>query len=87
MTRTEKDHFIKWARGLSDSELEKEYYDASYACLGSEAEEMYERGWDMDDIIERDKYERDLGVKAGILEGICVERGIQLWKEGDDYES
>lgn len=87
MTRTEKDHFIKWARGLSDSELEKEYYDASYACLGSEAEEMYERGWDMDDIIERDKYERDLGVKAGILEGICVERGIQLWKECDDYES
>lgn len=84
MTRTEKDHFIKWAKGLSDSELEKEYYDASYACLGSEAEEMYERGWDMDDIIERDKYERDLGVKAGILEGICVERGIQLWKEGAD---
>ena len=80
MTRTEKDHFIKWARGLSDSELEKEYYDASYACLGSEAEEMYERGWDMDDIIERDKYERDLGVKADILEAICVERGIKLWK-------
>ena len=84
MTRTEKDHFIKWARGLSDSELEKEYYDASYACLGSEAEEMYERGWDMDDIIERDKYERDLGVKAGILEGVCAERGIQLYEEGAD---
>ena len=86
MTRTEKDHFIKWARSLSDSELEKEYYDASYACLGSEAEEMYERGWDMDDILERDKYERDLGVKAGILEGVCAERGIQLWEEGDDNE-
>lgn len=84
MTRTEKDHFIKWARSLSDSELEKEYYDASYACLGSEAEEMYERGWDMDDILERDKYEHDLGVKAGILEGVCAERGIQLWEEGAD---
>ena len=80
MTRTEKFSFIKWARSLSDSELEKEYYDASYACLGSEAEEMYERGWDMDDIIERDKYERDLGVKADILEAICVERGIKLWE-------
>ena len=80
MTRTEKFHFIKWARSLSDSELEKEYYDASYDCLGSETEEMYERGWDMDDIIERDKYERDLGVKADILEAICVERGIKLWK-------
>ena len=80
MTRTEKFSFIKWARSLSDSELEKEYYDASYDCLGSEAEEMYERGWDIDDIIERDKYERDLGVKADILEAICVERGIKLWE-------
>ena len=80
MTRIEKVHFIKWARSLSDSELENEYYDAPYDCLGSEAEEMYERGWDMDDIIERDKYERDLGVKADILEAICVERGIKLWK-------
>ena len=84
MTRIEKAHFIKWARSLSDSELEKEYYDALYDCLGSEAEKMYERGWDMDDIIEREEYERDLCVKADILEGICVERGIQLWKEGAD---
>lgn len=80
MTRAEKFSFIKWARSLSDSELEKEYYDASYDCLGSEAEEMYERGWDIDDIIEMDKYERDLGVKADILEAICVERGIKLWE-------
>ena len=84
MTRTEKDHFINWARTLSDSELEKEYYAALFDCLGSEAEEMYERGWDMDDILERDKYERDLGIKAGILEGICIERGIKLWEEGDN---
>lgn len=84
MTRTEKDHFINWARTLSDSELEKEYYAASFDCLGSEAEEMYERGWDMADILKRDKYERDLGIKAGILEGICIERGIKLWEEGDN---
>lgn len=82
MTKTEKDHFINWARTLSNSELEKEYYEISFDCLGSEAEEMYERGWDMVDILERDKYERDLGVKVGILEGICIERGIKLWEEG-----
>lgn len=83
MTRTEKDHFIKWARGLSDEELEREFYDASFSCLGSAAEEMYERGYDMADILEQEKYERDLGVKAGILEGLCVERGIKLWEEAD----
>jgi hypothetical protein len=81
VTRTEKDSFVKWARGLSDEELEKQYYDMTFACLGSEAEEMYERGYDVVDIMEREKYERDLGVRAGILEGICAERGIRLWEE------
>ena len=38
----------------------------------------------MADILKRDKYERDLGIKAGILEGICIERGIILWEEGDN---
>lgn len=83
MTRTEKNHFTKWARGLSDEELERHYYDLALSCLGSEAEEMYERGWDISDILEREKYERDLGVQQGILEGICMERGIPLWEEAD----
>ena len=83
MTRTEKASFVKWARGLSDEELERQYYDMTFACLGSEAEEMYERGYDVVDIMEREKYERDLGVRAGILEGICIERGIPLWEEAD----
>ena len=83
MTRTEKDRFIKWARQLSGEELERQYYDIAFACLGSEAEEMYERGYDIVDIMEQEKYERDLGVRAGILEGVCAERGIPLWKDGD----
>lgn len=83
MTQTEKNHFVKYARGLPDKELEKMYYSLSYDCLGSVAEEMYERGYDMADVLEQEKYERDLGVKAGILEGLCAERGIQLW-EGEE---
>lgn len=83
MTRTEKNRFTKWARGLSDEELERQYYDLTFSCLGSAAEEMYERVWDIRDILEREKYERDLGVQQGILEGICRERGIPLWEEAD----
>lgn len=81
MTRTEKAHFVKWANSLSDVELEKNYYESVLDCLGSEAEEMYERGYDMADILEQEKYERDLMVKADILEGICIERGIKLWED------
>lgn len=81
MTRTEKAHFVKWANGLSDAELRDIYYDAVFECLGSAAEEMYERGYDMADILEQEKYERDLMVKSDILEGICMERGIKLWED------
>lgn len=81
MTRSERAKLIKWAKSLSDDELEQEYYKAVFDSLGSEAEEMYERGYDMADILEREKYEHYLGVKAGILEGLCVERGIPLWEE------
>lgn len=81
MTRTERTHFVKWANSLSDEELEKNYYESVLYCLGSEAEEMYERGYDMADILEQEKYERDLMVKADILECICMERGIKLWEE------
>lgn len=83
MTRTEKNRIVKWARGLTDEELKEQYYKAVYDSLGSEAEEMYERGWDIADIRAQEEYERDLGVTAGILEGICVERGIPLWEEAD----
>lgn len=82
MTRAERAKLKKWAQSLSDEELGQEYYKAVFDSLGSEAEEMYERGYDMADILEREKYEQYLGVKADILERLCVKRGIPLWKEG-----
>ena len=41
---------------------------------------MYERGWDRQDVIEREKYEKWLGQKADLLESLCYERGIKLWE-------
>ena len=80
MIKTERNAIIKWASTLSDEELEKEYYDAAFDTLGSQAEEMYERGWDMQDIIEREKYEKWLCQKADLLEQLCYERGIKIWE-------
>jgi hypothetical protein len=81
MTKAERNKIIKWANTLTDEELEKEYYDGVFDCLGSEAEEMYERGWDMHDVIEREKYEKWLLQKSHLLEQLCAERGIKLWEE------
>ena len=85
MTKAERKAIKDWASKLSNDELETEYYKAVFDSLGSEAEEMYERGWDMADVLEREKYERDLIVKSDILEKLCVERGIMLWEEGADH--
>lgn len=81
MTKSERNQIIKWANTLTDDELEEEYYRAAWDTLGSEAEEMYERGWDMKDIIERERFERWLIQKSHLLEQICYERGIKLWEE------
>ena len=81
MTKSEKNDIIKWANTLTDEELEKEYYDAVFDTLGSQAEEMCERGWDMQDVIEREKFEKWLMQKADLLEQLCYERGIKLWEE------
>jgi hypothetical protein len=80
MTKSERNQIIKWANDLTDEELEKEYYDAAYDTLGSEAEEMYERGWDMGDVLEREKFEKWLGQKSDLLEALCYGRGIKLWE-------
>ena len=84
MTKSERNQIIKWANTLTDDELEKEYYQASWDTLGSQAEEMYERGWNMQDVIERNEYEKWLDQKCDLLERLCCERGIELWGDTDE---
>jgi hypothetical protein len=80
MTKAERNQIIKWAKTLTDEQLKGEYYDAVFNCLGSQAEEMYERGYDMIDIREREKYEDWLCQRVDVLEMLCEERGIKLWE-------
>ena len=87
MRKSEKNALLEWAKNLTDDELETEYYNSVYDTLGSEAEEMYERGYDICDIKEREKYEKYLNEKCHILETLCKERGIELWKENEVSEN
>lgn len=81
MNKREFAKLKKWADTLTDEQLKKEYYDAVLNTLGSQAEEMYERGYDIADIREREKFERWLLKQSDMLEDICRERGITLWEE------
>ena len=80
MKKIRRNDIIAWTRTLSDEELEKEYYDAVYNSLGSQAEKMCELDYDALDIREQEDRERFLNEKSGLLELICKERGIELWK-------
>lgn len=81
MKKSEKNAIIKWANSLTDGELEKEYYNAVYNSLGSETEEMYELGYDMRDIQERESYEKYLCQRSDLLGELCEQRGIKLWEK------
>lgn len=80
MNKREFAKLKRWTDTLTDEELEKEYYDTTFETLGSQAEEMYERGFDEADIREREKYERWLSRRSDMLGVICRERGIALWE-------
>ena len=79
MNQRELKKLKKWTDTLTDEQLKKEYYDAVYQTLGSQCEEMYERGYDIADILEREKYEKELGRQSDMLEYLCTERNIKLW--------
>lgn len=81
MTQKERNALVKWANGLSVAELETEYYNAVYDSLGSQTEAMYELGYDMRDIQEREEFEKFLCIKADILENECLKRNIKLWEK------
>jgi hypothetical protein len=42
---------------------------------------MYELGYDIADIIEREKYEDYLDQRSDLLGRLCEERGIKLWEK------
>ena len=86
MRKREKEQIRKEVEKLTNEQLEAKYYKAVYDCLGSQTDRMYELGYDMRDIIERDKYETYLCEYADVLEAICQERGIELWKEEEAKE-
>ena len=81
MKSSEKNAVLKWAENLTNEELEDEYYKAVYSSLGSLVEDMYELGYDLRDIDEREKHEKFLSDKADILCALCEERGIKLWEK------
>lgn len=80
MKKAERERIVKWSETLSDEDLEKEYMDAVFDCLGTQTERMYELGYDIADIKERERHEKYLSEKSSLLGFLCEKRGIEPWK-------
>ena len=80
MKKSERNKIIKFASALSDEELEDKYYDLADKSLGSQADAMYEIGYDMADIIEQQKYEKFIREECDLIGELCEKRGIKLWE-------
>lgn len=80
MKKSDINDITKWAETKTNDELESEYYDTVYNSLGSQTEVMYELGYDISDIKEREQYEKYLSQRCDALEDLCQKRSIKLWQ-------
>ena len=80
MNKRELAKLRKWTDTLTDEELKKEYYESMFDCLGSQCDEMYERGYPIEDIQERAKFEKYLSRREEMLAVICEERKFKLFE-------
>ena len=81
MTKKEREIIINYSKTLTDEEIENKYYECLDKSLGSLCDDMYEIGYDISDIMEREKYEKHLKQTASLLGYLCEERGIKLFNE------
>ena len=82
LRKSEVNRIIKENAALSNEDLLNKYFDIVYHdVIGSQAEQMYEAGWNESDIKERREYEHYMGCYADVLEEMLQERGIDPWKD------
>lgn len=81
MTKIEKKKIQDYVNTLTDEQLKNEYYNSVYDSLGSNAERMFELGYDIQDIMEEEKRKEYASQRADILENECCKRNIELWNE------
>lgn len=75
-----KNKIINYCSTLNNDELLEEYYSAIYDTQGSLVDKMYDLGYDIPDILERERYERYKCERADIIESECFKRGLELWQ-------
>lgn len=81
MSKFSKKEFAKlkkWSVTISDEQLKKEYYYALSKTLSKPTKDMSDRGFDLADIREMEKFDRWLVRRFAMLRVICIERGIDL---------
>ena len=82
LRKSEVNRIIKENAALSNEDLLIKYFDIVYHdVIGSQAEQMYEAGWNESDVKERREYEHYMSCYTDILHRMLLKRGVDPWKD------
>ena len=84
MTKRNKEKLYKKFDTMSNEELEKEYNETFWECLGSDAETMCEYGYDEADIKEEEEHEKYINEYNGLIyKYLKEERNIDEYQKNE----
>ena len=79
MTKQDKAKCFERFAMLNDDQLLSEYHEQLLNTLGTQTDRMYELGYSMEDIKEREKFEKEMSEELHLYEECLNKRGIDIW--------
>lgn len=80
MRLDQKKSTIKECNSMNDDQLIDYYHETLFRTLGSQVEEMYDRGYEMADIKERISFEKYLREKCDVIMDVLRKRNLDPWE-------
>lgn len=79
MTKQDKTKCFERFAMMNDDKLLSEYHEQLLNTLGTQTDKMYELGYSMEDIKERERFEKEISDELHLCEECLNKRGIDIW--------
>ena len=79
MTKQDKAKCFERFAMMNDDQLLSEYHEQLLNTLGTQTDRMYELGYSMEDIKERERFEKEMSDELHLYEECLNKRGIDIW--------
>ena len=79
MTKQDKARCFERFAMMNDNQLLNEYHEQLLNTLGTQTDRMYELGYSMEDIKERERFEKEMSDELHLCEKCLNKREINIW--------